>query len=86
MAVMLDAYDDPKGTARLVLLYFPSWRSAAKDKPYLDDVMNKLQHEPLDAAKERPSVGDTTSKLKHWLFGQPASAAQGASGSATSAK
>jgi hypothetical protein len=42
VAVMLDSYDDPKGTARLVLLYFPSSRSAAKDKPYIDDLVNTL--------------------------------------------
>lgn len=47
VAVMLDAYDNPKGTARLVLLYFPSSRSAAKDKPYIDDLVNKLLPAPV---------------------------------------
>ena len=40
-AYYLSATDDG-GTARLVLLLFPSSRSGAKDRPYIDDLMARL--------------------------------------------
>ena len=45
-AVMLYDYDARPEVlnAKLVFLYFPSWRSGAKDKPYLDDLMARLAH------------------------------------------
>jgi hypothetical protein len=42
IAVILREYDAVLNSARLVLLYFPSWRSGAKDKPYLDELMVRL--------------------------------------------
>ena len=36
-------------TASLVFLYFPSWRSGAKDKPYLDDLIARLAQTPKGA-------------------------------------
>ena len=54
-AILLHDYDTRPEVmnARLVFLYFPSWRSGAKDKPYLDDLMARLAHadaEPAAAA------------------------------------
>jgi hypothetical protein len=45
-AVMLYDYDARPEvlSAKLVFLYFPSWRGGAKDKPYLDDLMARLAH------------------------------------------
>jgi len=45
-AVMLYDYDarPEVQNAKLVFLYFPSWRGGAKDKPYLDDLMARLAH------------------------------------------
>lgn len=43
-ALVLDRYkpSDDGGTARLVLLLFPSSRSGAKDRPYIDDLVARL--------------------------------------------
>lgn len=44
IAVVLHRYNNRPEfmTASLVFLYFPSWRSGAKDKPYLDDLIARL--------------------------------------------
>ena len=44
IAVVLHRYNNRPDfmTASLVFLYFPSWRSGAKDKPYLDDLIARL--------------------------------------------
>lgn len=46
IAVVLHRYNNRPGfmAASLVFLYFPSWRSGAKDKPYLDDLIARLAH------------------------------------------
>ena len=48
VAVVLQSYDNRPDfmAASLVFLYFPSWRSGAKDKPYLDDLIARLAHPP----------------------------------------
>ncbi len=50
IAVVLREYDAELNSARLVLLYFPSWRSGAKDKPYLDELMVRLTRAPAAPA------------------------------------
>jgi hypothetical protein len=42
--------------ARIVFLYFPSSRSGAKDKPYLDDLMARLVHSDAKAAASSPAA------------------------------
>ena len=44
IAVVLHRYNNRPEfmTASLVFLYFPSWRSGGKDKPYLDDLIARL--------------------------------------------
>ena len=65
VAVMLDAYDDPKGIARLALLYFPSSRSAALDKPYIDDLMSTLLPPPYGVTPSAvPAAGGTDTLRK----------------------
>ena len=48
IAVVLHRYNNRPEfmTASLVFLYFPSWRSGAKDKPYLDDLIARLAQPP----------------------------------------
>ena len=43
-AVVMQEFDsDPdRMMAKLAFLYFPSWRSGAKDRPYIDDLMARL--------------------------------------------
>ena len=48
-------------TATLVFLYFPSWRSGAKDKPYLDDLLARLAHPP-GSAPAASAAGSAASK------------------------
>jgi hypothetical protein len=49
LAVVLQEFDDSPDamTAKLVFLYFPSWRSGAKDRPYIDDLMARLARPAL---------------------------------------
>ena len=51
IAVVLHRYNNRPEfmTASLVFLYFPSWRSGAKDKPYLDDLIARLAQPPKAA-------------------------------------
>jgi len=46
-AVVIREYDRLRGdpTAKVTLIYFPSARIGAKDKPFIDDVMSDLLHE-----------------------------------------
>jgi hypothetical protein len=55
IAVVLLHYDVELNSARVLLLYFPSWRSGAKDKPYLDDLMVRLTRPPASAAGAPPA-------------------------------
>lgn len=52
IAVMINEYhwDGDEGTASIVLLYFPSSRSGAKDRPYIDDLIARLGRQPAAAA------------------------------------
>ena len=50
IAVVMRQYDADLNSARLSMLYFPSWRSGAKDKPYLDDLMARLTRAPAGTA------------------------------------
>ena len=43
IAVTLDDYDEQVQVAKLTVLYFPSSRSAAKDKPYIEDLVTRLR-------------------------------------------
>lgn len=43
IAVLLENYDKRLQYAQLTLLYFPSSRSAAKDKPYIEDLVTQLR-------------------------------------------
>jgi hypothetical protein len=43
VAVTLHSYDEDRRFAVLEFLYFPSSRSAAKDKPYVDDLLTRLR-------------------------------------------
>jgi hypothetical protein len=51
-SLVLDRYrpTDEGGSARLVLLVFPSTRSGAKDRPYIDDLMARLAQSAPPAA------------------------------------
>jgi hypothetical protein len=64
-AVLLDHYDPNVGFAVLRLIYFPSTRSAAKDRPYIDDLINRLLPASVDAnqrlAMEPPAAGPAAS-------------------------
>ena len=65
LAVMLDTYDDAHGIARLLVLYFPSSRSATKDRPYIDDLIATLLPQPAGVtASPVPGAGDTSSPGK----------------------
>lgn len=57
IAVMLNDYrwNGGEGTASIVLLYFPSSRSGAKDRPYIDDLVARLARPPA-AASNSPAV------------------------------
>lgn len=46
IAVVLNSFDQDTNGAYLVLLYFPSNRSAAKDKPYIEDLTRRLLTQP----------------------------------------
>ena len=62
-SLMLDRYkpSDDGGTARLVLLLFPSSRSGAKDRPYIDDLVARLgQNAPASA----PAAASTAASTK----------------------
>ncbi len=60
-ALLLDHYDPNVGFAVLRLIYFPSTRSAAKDRPYIDDLINRLLPASVDASRqlaaEPPAAG-----------------------------
>ena len=43
VAVLFDNYGQRVQYAQLTLLYFPSSRSAAKDKPYIEDLVTQLR-------------------------------------------
>lgn len=61
-AVLLDHYDATIGFAILRLIYFPSTRSGAKDRPYVDDLINRLL--PADVAAveaQRPAAQEPAS-------------------------
>ena len=64
IAVVLHRYDPRPDfmVASLVLLYFPSSRSGAKDKPYLDDLMSRLAHPP--ASTQGPADGGSAPASK----------------------
>ena len=52
-AIVLDRYKPTPnggGNARLVLLVFPSSRSGAKDRPYIDDLVARLAQSPAAAS------------------------------------
>ena len=55
-AVMMEDYDaaPDKANARIVFLYYPSWRGGAKDKPYLDDLMARLARPAAAASAVAP--------------------------------
>jgi hypothetical protein len=57
IAVVLHRYNNRPEfmSASLVFLYFPSWRSGAKDKPYLDDLLAKLARPPVAVAAAAPA-------------------------------
>jgi len=61
IAVLLDNYDKRLQYAQLTLLYFPSSRSAAKDKPYIEDLVTQLRARngptPADAAASAAASG-----------------------------
>jgi hypothetical protein len=46
VALVLNSFDVEEQVAELVLLYFPSNRSAAKDKPYIEDLTRRLLTDP----------------------------------------
>ena len=56
IAVVLHRYNNRPEfmTASLVFLYFPSWRSGAKDKPYLDDLIARLAQPAKGVAPVAP--------------------------------
>lgn len=56
-SLVLDRYrpSDDGGTARLVLLVFPSSRSGAKDRPYIDDLVARLARS--SGAASAPAAG-----------------------------
>ena len=43
--VVLQEYEPESVKARVRLIYFPSARVGAKDKPFIDDVISDLVHE-----------------------------------------
>lgn len=55
-SLLVDRYrpTDEGGTARLVLLLFPSSRSGAKDRPYIDDLVARLAR---SSAASAPQAG-----------------------------
>lgn len=58
-SLVLDRYKptDDGGTARLVLLLFPSSRSGAKDRPYIDDLVARLaQSTPASMPASAPTA------------------------------
>lgn len=64
-ALLLDHYDPNVGFAMLRLIYFPSTRSATKDRPYIDDLINRLLPASVDTAArlagEPPAAGPAAS-------------------------
>jgi hypothetical protein len=65
VAVILNQYEEgPKAKyARLELLYFPSSRSAAKDKPYVEDLLIRLRTpEEAPAAASAPTGASAPGK------------------------
>lgn len=58
-ALVLDRYrpSSEGGTARLVLLLFPSSRSGAKDRPYIDDLVARLAQSSAAASAPAPASG-----------------------------
>lgn len=56
-SLLVDRYrpSDDGGTARLVLLVFPSSRSGAKDRPYIDDLVARLARS--SGAASAPEAG-----------------------------
>ena len=58
---MLSRYDAAEEFATLVFLYFPSNRSAAKDKPYIEDLTRRLLADPRTPEPvPEPSAGGGT--------------------------
>jgi len=43
VAIALRTLDTESRSARITVLYYPSSRSGVQDKPYIDDVLNKLR-------------------------------------------
>jgi hypothetical protein len=60
-AVLLYDYNSAPDvmSARIVFLYFPSSRSGAKDKPYLDDLMARLVHAEAKSDAAAPAASAT---------------------------
>ena len=63
IAVVLHRYNNRPEfmSASLVFLYFPSWRSGGKDKPYLDDLIARLA-QPNKALTPAAPAGSAASK------------------------
>jgi hypothetical protein len=61
-AVILSRYEPQNQFAELTLLYFPSWRSGAKDRPYLDELITQLQPAPASGTGASPSASAAASK------------------------
>lgn len=63
IAVVLHRYNNRPEfmSASLVFLYFPSWRSGGKDKPYLDDLIARLA-QPSKALTPTAPAGSAASK------------------------
>jgi hypothetical protein len=64
IAVVLDAYDENFQLAKLTVLYFPSSRSAAKDKPYIEDLVTRLRtpDDPRPVAASAPAGASAAGK------------------------
>jgi hypothetical protein len=45
-AIVLKRYDPP--SAQVTFIYFPSWRSGVKDRPFIDEVISNLAHQQSD--------------------------------------
>lgn len=60
VAVVLNSFAEDTDSAYLVLLYFPSNRSAAKDKPYIEDLTRRLLTQPEEPAGPSEPAADPT--------------------------
>ncbi len=54
-SVLLESYDAQNQQATLWLVYFPSTRTGAKDRPYIDDLMKQLLLTPSAPAPAEPT-------------------------------